>query len=78
MAEVKLNGLCYRFEDDLRLFELLDEHADEVYEEGRRAIAEINKAGTEEIHHMGQVFRFSDGFQLAALLDENANEVCEE
>lgn len=78
MAEVKLNGLCYRFEDDLWLFELLDEHADEVYEEGRGAIAEINKAGTEEIHHMGQVFRFSDGFQLAALLDENANEVCEE
>lgn len=78
MAEVKLNGLCYRFEDDLSLFELLDEHANEVYTKKGAPIVEINKAGTEEIHHMGQVFRFSDGFQLAALLDENADEVYEE
>lgn len=32
MAEVELNGLVFIFEDDLKLFELLDANADDVRE----------------------------------------------
>ena len=78
MSEIRLNGLCYRFNDSFNLFDFLDMNADGVYAEGHEPIAVINTSGAEEVHYMGQVFQFSDGWTLMALLDENASEMCEE
>lgn len=77
MPDVTVNGISYKFHDAQRLFDILDVHADGVYEEGHLPNAEINGPDSVSIHFSGMVFQYKSAITLMALLDERADEVSE-
>lgn len=77
MSDVIVNGISYKFYDAQRLFDLLDVHADGVYEEGHLPSADINGPDSVSVHFSGMVFQYKSAVTLMSLLDERADEVSE-
>lgn len=77
MSDVTVNGISYKFHDAQRLFDILDVHADGVYEEGHLPVVDINGPDTISVHFSGMVFQYKSAVTLMSLLDERADEVSE-